>query len=72
MDKIWYRNPSKWEVIGHCGGDEKKRMTAQNRQKSNAKNKTKKITKTHTKRPKYKSNIRHRESESNQSTYLFS
>ena len=20
MDKIWYRNPSKSEVIGHCGG----------------------------------------------------
>ena len=37
MDKIWYRNPSKSEVIGHCGGDEKSRMTTQNRQKSNAK-----------------------------------
>ena len=48
MDKIWYRNPSKWEVIGHCGGDEKKRMTAQNRQKSNAKNKTKKNQPKHT------------------------
>ena len=23
MDKIWYRNPSKSEVIGHCSGDEK-------------------------------------------------
>ena len=23
MDKIWYRNPSKSEFIGHCGGDEK-------------------------------------------------
>ena len=23
MDKIWYRNPSKSEVIGCCGGDEK-------------------------------------------------
>ena len=23
MDKIWYRNPSKSEVIGHCDGDEK-------------------------------------------------
>ena len=22
MDKIWYRNPSKSEVIGRCGGDE--------------------------------------------------
>ena len=25
MDKIWDRNPSKSEVIGCCGGDEKKR-----------------------------------------------
>ena len=23
MDKIWYRNPSKLEVNGRCGGDEK-------------------------------------------------
>jgi len=23
MNKIWYRNPSKSEVIGHCGGDGK-------------------------------------------------
>jgi len=23
MDKIWYRNPSKSEVIGRYGGDEK-------------------------------------------------
>ena len=23
MDKIWYRNPSKSEVNGRCGGDEK-------------------------------------------------
>ena len=23
MGKIWYRNPSKSEVIGRCGGDEK-------------------------------------------------
>ena len=37
MDKIWYRNPSKSEVIGCCGGDEKKRMTTQNRQKSTLK-----------------------------------
>ena len=37
MDKIWDRNPSKSEVIGRCGGDEKKRMTTQNRKKSNAK-----------------------------------
>jgi len=36
MDKIWYRNPSKSGVIGRCGGDEEKRMTTQNRQKSNA------------------------------------
>ena len=68
MDKIWYRNPSKSEVIVRCAGDEKTGMTAQNRQKSNAKNKNKK----HTQKTKYKSNIRHRESESAQSTYLFS
>ena len=43
MDKIWYRNPSKSEVIGRCGGDEKTRMTTQNRQKSNAKKQNKKI-----------------------------
>ena len=35
MDKIWYRNPSKSEVIGRCGEDEKKLMATQNRQKSN-------------------------------------
>ena len=23
MDKIWYRNSSRSEVIGRCGGDEK-------------------------------------------------
>ena len=45
MDKIWYRNPSKSEVIGRCGGDEKTRMTTQNLQKSNA-NKTTKNKKT--------------------------
>ena len=38
MDKIQYRNPSKSEVIGRCGGDEK-RMTTKNGQKSNAKKK---------------------------------
>ena len=38
MDQIWDRNPSKSEVIGRCGGDEK-RMTTQNRQMSNAKKK---------------------------------
>ena len=37
MDKFWNRNPSKWDVIGRCGGDGKKRMATQNRQKSNAK-----------------------------------
>mgnify|MGYP007091328446 CR=1 FL=1 len=39
MNKIWYRNPSKLEVIGRCGGDGEKRMTTQNRQMSNAKKK---------------------------------
>ena len=42
MDKMWYRNPSKAEVIGRCGGDEKNRMTTQNRQKPNAKKHIKK------------------------------
>ena len=37
MDKIWDRNAVKSEVIGRCGGVEKKRMTTQNRQQSNAK-----------------------------------
>jgi len=23
MDKIWYRNPTKFEFFGRCGGDEK-------------------------------------------------
>ena len=36
MDKSGIENPSKWEVIGRCGGDEK-RMTTQKRQKSNDK-----------------------------------
>ena len=48
MDKNWYRNPSKSEVIGRCGGDEQNRMTTQNRQKSNAKkNKKTKQTLSH-------------------------
>ena len=35
--KSGIENPSKSEVIGRCGGDEKYLMTSQNRQKSNAK-----------------------------------
>ena len=42
MDKILYSNPSKWEVIGRCGRDKTKRMTRQNRQKSNVKKERKK------------------------------
>ena len=38
MDKIWYRNPSKSEVIVVVAGM-KKKMTTQNRQKSNVKKK---------------------------------
>ena len=38
MDKIWDRNPSKSEVIGHCGEDEKTNAHAD--KKSNAKKKT--------------------------------
>jgi len=37
--KFGIDNPSKSEVIVRCGGDEKNRMTTQNRQKSNAKRK---------------------------------
>ena len=37
--KSGIENPSKSEVIGRCDGDEKKRMTTQNRQKSNTKKK---------------------------------
>ena len=46
MDKIWYRNPSKSEVIVRCSGDEKTNewMTTQNRQKSIAKKERKNIT----------------------------
>ena len=36
MDKIWYRNPSKSEVIGRCGEDDKTewpRRTDKNRTK---------------------------------------
>ena len=40
MDKIWYKNSSKSEVIGRCGGEEKeKRMITQNQQKLNVKKK---------------------------------
>ena len=42
MDKIWDRNPSKSEVIGRCGGDEKTNDHAEPT-KSNAKNKPFKI-----------------------------
>jgi len=27
MDKIWDRNPSKSDVIGHCGGDDHAELT---------------------------------------------
>ena len=42
MDKIWIENPSKSDVIGRCGGDEKKRMTTQNKKSNAKKNKNKK------------------------------
>ena len=41
MDKIWYRNPSKSEVIGLCGGDENTewpRRTDKSRTLKNPKN----------------------------------
>ena len=37
MNKIWYRNPSKSEVIGRCGGDEKTEWPRITDNKSNAK-----------------------------------
>ena len=40
--KSGIENPSKSEVIGCCGWDEKTEMTMQNRQKSNAKKNPKK------------------------------
>ena len=43
MDKIWYRNPSKSEVIGRCGGDEKTEWPRRTDKKSNAKKNVKKI-----------------------------
>ena len=39
MEQIWDKKSSKPEIIGRCGGDEKKRLTTQNRQKSNVKKK---------------------------------
>ena len=40
MDKIWYTNPSQSEVIGRCGGDDKKRMTKANAKKNQIKKST--------------------------------
>ena len=40
--KSGIENPSKSEVIGRCGGDEKTNVTTQNRHKSNDKKKKKK------------------------------
>ena len=41
MDKIWYRNPSKSEVIGRCGGDEKNEWPRRTEKRSTLKTKTK-------------------------------
>ena len=40
MDKIWYRNPSKLEFNGCCGGDEKTEWPHRTDKKSNAKKNT--------------------------------
>ena len=40
MDKIWYRNPSKSEVIGRCGGGEKTEWPRRTDKKSNFKKNT--------------------------------
>ena len=42
MDKIWYRNPSKSEVIGRCGRDEKTEWPRRTDKKLNAKKTLKK------------------------------
>ena len=44
MDKIWDRNPSKSEVIGRCGGDEKnKRPRRTDKSRTLKKQKNKKL-----------------------------
>ena len=43
MDKIWDRNPSKSEIIGHCGGDDKNEW-------SRLTDKSQKLRKKHTKK----------------------
>ena len=40
MDKIWYRNPSKSDVIGRCGEDEKTEWPRRTNKMSNAKKNT--------------------------------
>ena len=51
MEKIWYRNPSKSEVIGRCGGDEKTidhaEQTTVERKKTQNKNKKSKGFRMH-------------------------
>ena len=44
MDKIWYRNPLKSEVIGRRGGDEKTDGHAEPTKVERKKNNTKEIT----------------------------
>ena len=46
MDKIWYRNPSKSEVIGHCGGDDKNEWPRRTDKSRTLKKKTPKTTQT--------------------------
>ena len=43
MDKILYRNPSKSEVIGRCGGDGKNEWPRRTDKTSNAKKKKKEV-----------------------------
>ena len=43
MDNIWYRNPSKSDVIGRCCGDEKTNNHADPTKKLNAKKKRKRV-----------------------------
>ena len=45
MDKIWYRNPLKSEVIGCCGGDEKTKWPSRTDKSRTLKKYIKKILK---------------------------
>ena len=69
MDKIWDRNPSKSEVIGRCGGDEKKRNDHAEPTKSE---RLKKILKKKEKRPLNIKKTRHLDQSTIKTTHNWS